>query len=75
ITPKLLTCVEGAIVKPSMHIEKPLDLDALFFVPTRSISVLLLLSLRKLLENQALTSDKQLEREDGGSSEVGFEGK
>lgn len=45
----------------------------MIFVPTRSISVLLMLSLRKLVENQALTLDKQLEREDGGSLAVGFE--
>lgn len=58
-----------------MPMEKPLVFDRLVFVPTRSISVLLPLSLINLLENQALTSDKLLEREDGGSSEVGFEDK
>lgn len=43
-----------------MHINKPLALARLFFVPIRRISVLLLLSLRKLLENQLyLRTDRQ----------------
>lgn len=62
-----LTCIDGAVVESSMPMEKTLVFDRFVFVPTRSVSVLLLLSLRNLLENQTLTSDKQLEREDGGS--------
>ena len=43
------------------------------FEPIRTTSVLLLLSLRKFEENQALISGKQAQREEGGKVEVGLE--
>lgn len=41
------------------------------FVPMRSTSVLSLFNLRKLDENQALISAKQVGTEEGGSQELG----
>ncbi len=58
ITPKLLTCLEGAIVEPSIHRETT-GLWQIIVSYLQYVSVLLLLSLKQLLENQALTSDKQ----------------
>lgn len=48
-------------------------LERVDFEPIRTTSVLLLLSLRKFEENQALISCKQAQREEGGKVEVGLE--
>lgn len=52
--------------------EKLLDLERVDGVPTRRTSVLELLSLRKLEENQEWSSCRQKVREDGGSDADGL---
>lgn len=72
MTPKLFT--EGEIGTNELLIvrEKSLILDSNRLVPTRRSSDLLLLSLRKLEENQELSSAKQRVREGGGRVESGL---
>ena len=51
------------------------DLDSVDFVPSKRNSVLFPLSLRKLCENQVLTSCRQSRREGGGNEDSGLEEK
>ena len=50
-----------------------LDLDSVDFVPTQRNSVLFPLSLKKLCENQVLSSCRQSRREGGRSEEPGLQ--
>lgn len=70
-TLRLLTCVDGKTIDWLIITEKLSDLPRVDFVPTRRISVLPLLCLRKFDEN--LFSAKQLDREIGGKTKVGME--
>ena len=56
----------------SMVREELSTLARVDFVPMRRISVLSLLSLRKLAENQDLSSLRQSVREEGGRVELGL---
>lgn len=72
-TPICLTCMDGKTMDWSIVREKLSDFARVDCVPTKIISVLLLLSLRKFYDNQILISVKQLHRKSGGKAEVGME--
>ena len=72
MTPRLFTWGEGETVELSMVREKLLVFDKVDLVPMRRISVLLLLSLRKLCVNQSFISVRQSVREAGGTEDEGL---
>lgn len=71
--PTFLTCLETDTGKRSVFTEEHFDLARLVFEPTRRISILLLLPLRRFDANRSLISAKRSVRIDGGEVEVGLE--
>ena len=72
MTPRLFTWGEGETMELSIEREKLSTLDRVDLVPTRRISVLSLLSLRRLEVNQVCSSERQSVREEGGRMELGL---
>ena len=72
MTPRLFTWGEGETMELSNEREKLSTLSRDDLVPTKRISVLLLLSLRKFEVNQVCTSERQSVRDEGGRMELGL---
>ena len=72
MTPRLFTWGEGETMELSNEREKLSTLSRDDLVPTKGISVLLLLSLRKFEVNQVCTSERQSVRDEGGRMELGL---
>ncbi len=73
MTPRLLTWEEGEITELSIVSVKLPQLRSFDLVPTNTISVFALLTLRKLHVNHDLISERQSKREEDGSTELGLE--
>ena len=72
MTPRVFISGEGETMELSIEMEKLSTLDRVDLVPTRRISVLSLLSLRKLEVNQVCSTERQSVREEGGRMELGL---
>ena len=72
MTPRLFTWGEGETMELSNEREKLSALSRVDLVPTKRISVLLLLSLRKFEVNQVCSSERQSVRDEGGRMELGL---
>ncbi len=70
--PTLLTWGEGETDEWSIVREKLLDLDRVDLVLISKISVLSMLSLKKLTDNEDFISCRQSQREAGGREDLGL---